>query len=185
MKAKLLTIAAELAEDLTEEDYRCIYSELREKCSLRQFAEFIHSDVSHAWWGRYEQRLAPLHHERRNELRRAVGLPELPWTVAQSLSNVSPNAAVWALGEQPAEHVVLVGGDAPQELTMRLNGSLTVIEDAPQEARVMAHTAPRTRKTHRTVSVSHETWERLNSIRKSAGLSWEEFARQWAESLKP
>ena len=90
MKAKLLTIAAELAEDLTEDDYRCIYAELREKCSLRAFAEFISSAVSHAWWGRYENRLVQLNHDRRNELRRAVGLPELPGTVAQALGNVSP-----------------------------------------------------------------------------------------------
>jgi hypothetical protein len=185
MKTKLLTIAAELAEDLTEDDYRCIYDELREKCSLRQFAEFIHSDVSHAWWGRYENQIVQLHHERRNELRRAVGLPELPWTVAQSLSNVSPNAAVWALGEQPAEHVVLVGGDAPQELTMRLNGKLTVIEDAPQEARVMGLTRRKTHKVHKTVNLSPTTWERLNTARKSAGLTWEQLAAQWAETLAP
>ena len=183
MKAKLLTIAAELAEDLTEDDYRCIYDELREKCSLRQFAEFIGSDVSHTWWGRYENQLVRLNHERRNELRRAVGLPELPWTVAQSLANVSPNAAVWALGEQPAERVVMVGADAPQELTMRLNGKLTVIEDAPQEAHVMGHTRPKTRRVHKTVNLSIATWERLNAARKSAGLTWEQLAAQWAESL--
>jgi hypothetical protein len=181
MKPKLLTVAAELAEDLTEEDYRCIYSELREKCSLRAFAEFIHSEVSHAWWGRYENQLAPLNHERRNELRRVVGLPELPWTVAQSLGNVSPNAAVWALGEQPVKRVVLVGADAPQEVTMRLNGNLTVIEDA----HVMGLTRRKAHKVRKTVNVSAETWERLNTARKSAGQTWEQLAAQWAETLKP
>lgn len=188
MKARLLTIAAELAEDLTETDYRDIYDELRQKCSLRAFAEFIGSEVSHAWWGRYENGLAQLNHERRNELRRVAGLPLLPYTVAQSLANVSPNAAVWALGEQPAERVVMVGADQPQTLTMRLNGTLTVIEDAPQEARVMGLTRPKTRRAHKTVNLSAETWERLNTARKSAGLTWEQLAQlaaQWAESLTP
>ena len=183
MKPKLLTIAAELAEDLTEDQYREIYEELRQKCSLRMFAESIGSEVSHAWWGRYENRLVPLHHERRNELRRAVGLPELPYTVAQSLANVSPNAAVWALGEQPAERVVMVGADQPQTLTMRLNGVLTVIEDAPQEGRVMGLTRPTKRRAHKTVNLSTETWERLNTARKSAGLTWEQLAAQWADRM--
>lgn len=184
MRAKLLTIAAELAEDLSEEDYRCIYDELREKCSLRQFAQFIHADVSHAWWGRYENGLAQLNHDRRNELRRAVGLPELPGTVAQAIANVSANAAVWSLGEQPAERVVMVGADAPQELTMRLNGNLTVIEDAPQEAHVMGHTRPKTRRVHKTVNLSGDTWERLNTARKAGGLTWEQFGQQWAKDCE-
>lgn len=182
MKPKLLTVAAELAEDLTEEDYRCIYTELREKCSLRAFAEFIGSEVSHAWWSKYETQHAPLNHERRNELRRAVGLPELPMTVAQALGNVSPNAAVWALGAQPAARVVLVGGDQPQTLTMRLNGNLTV---PPQNADGTVVPRPRKPATRRQVQVSLETWGRLNSVRKAAGLTWDEFAAQWAESLSP
>jgi len=181
MKANLVTIAAELAEDLTEDDYRCIYAELREKCSLRAFAEFISSAVSHAWWGRYENRLVQLHHDRRNELRRAVDLPDLPATVAQALGNVSPNAAVWALGEQPAERVVLVGGDAPQRITMHLNGDVTVIEDA----HVIGLTRRKTHKAHRTVNLSLATWQRLNAARKSARLTWEQLAAQWAESLTP
>lgn len=185
MKPKLLTVAAELAEDLTEEDYRCIYTELREKCSLRAFARFIGSEVSPTWWSRYENRLVKMNHERRNELRHAVGLPLLPYTVAQSLEHVSPNAAVWALGEQPAERVVLVGADAPQELTMRLNGNLTVIEDAPQDAHVMGLTRRTAHKVRKTVNVSLATWERLNTARKSAGLTWEQLAAQWAETLKP
>ena len=181
MKPKLLTISAELAEDLTDADYRCIYTELREKCSLRAFTEFIGSAMSHAWWGRYENYLVQLNHERRNELRRAVGLPELPWTVAQALGNVSPNAAVWALGEQPAARVVLVGADAPQRITMHLNGDVTVIEDV----HVIGLTRRKTHKVHKTVNLSLATWERLNAARKSAGLTWEQFAAQWAETLKP
>jgi hypothetical protein len=140
--------------------------------------------VSHAWWSKYETQHAPLNHDRRNELRRAVGLPDLPWTVAQSLSNVSPNAAVWAFGEQPAERVVLVGGDQPQMLTMRLNGNLAVLEDAPPESHVTVVPRPRKPATRRQVQVSLETWGRLNLIRKSSGLSWEEFGRLWAERIE-
>lgn len=183
MNAKLLTVAAELAEDLTEAQYREIYDELRERCSLRQFADAIGSTVAHSWWSKYEHGEAVLNHERRNELRRAVGLPELPWTVAQALGNVSPNAAVWALGEQPAERVVLVGADQPQTLTMRLNGNLTVIEDAPHNAD--GTVVPRRRRgaTVKRAPFSSETYQRLNLARRASGLSWEEFGRQWAESL--
>jgi transcriptional regulator with XRE-family HTH domain len=183
MEPRLLTVAAELAEDLSDVQYREIYDELREKCSLRQFAEFIGSTVSHAWWSKYENSTPPLalNHERRNELRRAVGMSELPLTVSQALGNVSPNAAVWALGEQPAERVVLVGGDQPQTLTLRLNGSLTVVEDAPQNADGTGVTRLRRRAPLKRIPLHPETWERLNSARKLAGLTWEEFARQWAE----
>jgi transcriptional regulator with XRE-family HTH domain len=185
MNAKLLTVAAELAEDLTDVQYREIYDELRERCSLRQFADVIGSEVSFSWWHKYERGEAPLNHERRNELRRAVGLPELPWTVAQALGNVSQNAAVWALGEQPAERVVLVGADQPQTLTMRLNGNLAVIEDAPPEAHVTGVTRARTRAARRQVNLSLDTYERLNLARKAAGLSWEEFGRKWAATVTP
>jgi hypothetical protein len=185
MEPRLLTVAAELAEDLSDAQYREIYDELREKCSLRQFAEFVGSAVAHSWWSKYEHGEASLNHERRNELRRVVGLPELPWTVAQALENVSPNAAVWAIGEQPAGRVVLVGADQPQTLTMRLNGNLTVIEDAPQNALGTVVPRARRRSAHRQVQLSLETWECLNLARKAAGLSWEEFGRRWAATVTP
>jgi transcriptional regulator with XRE-family HTH domain len=183
MNAKLLTVAAELAEDLSDVQYREIYDELRERCSLRQFADAIDSTVAHSWWSKYEHGEAVLNHERRNELRRAVGLPELPWTVAQALGNVSQNAAVWALGEQPAERVVLVGADQPQRLTMRLNGNLAVIEDAPHSADGTVVPRARRRSTRRQVNLSLDTYNRLNLARKASGLSWEEFGRKWADSL--
>ena len=64
---------------------------------------------------------------------------------------------------------------------MHLNGDLTVIEDA----HVIGLTRRKTYKVHKTVNLSLATWQRLNAARKSAGLTWEQLAARWAESLQP
>lgn len=172
----LLTRAAASAETLTDADYREIYDELRSKCALRQFAAAIGSAVSFGWWSNYERDAsAVLSRARRNELRRAVGLPELPVTVAQAVAGVDPDATVYQVGAAAAARVVLVGADAPPALTLRLNGALAVADDVPQNADVMAVTCPRRRAPRGTILVSIALRQRLNAARVAAGQTWEEY----------
>jgi len=44
---------------------------------------------------------------------------------------------------------------------------------------------PRKRRRYARPCLSIETYQRLNAARTAAGLTWEDFARQWADSLTP
>lgn len=171
-----VTTATDDADELAPSDYRDIYDELRSKCPLRQFADAIHSAVSFAWWSKYERGDAPLTRDRRNELRQAVGLAPLPPTVRDVLSAVPPAAAIHQIGVEPAARVVLVGSDAPDHLTIVLNGSVAVL-DQPVDCAVTPVTALRTaRKPTRSIRVSPDSFQRLQKLRAEAGMTWDEFA---------
>ena len=102
-RVTLVTGGAGSADKLTDTDYREIYGdELRSKTTLRQFAEFIGSKVRFAWWSKYERGEAHLERERRQELRRAVGLAELPRAVTEVTADVDTRCTCVAGGRWPA-----------------------------------------------------------------------------------
>lgn len=178
----LVTEGAERADRLSEADYREIYEELRGKTTLRQFAEFIGSAVSFAWWSKFERGEARLDRERKAELRRAVGLPALPRAVTEVTAGVDPNARVWSVGAGRADRVVLVGEGAHEPLTLRLNGNLRLMgEDEGPEAAVTGVTRRLRARSYRSLSVRRETWERLSEARLARGLTWEEFLQRLLE----
>jgi hypothetical protein len=199
-RVTLVTAGAGSAEQLSEADYREIYEELRNRTTLRLFAEFVESKVSFAWWSKYERGEARLDRERKAELRRAVGLPPLPVSVAEATAGVDPDARVWRVGDgapaAPAQpdRVILVGAEVAVPLTLRLNGDLQVSFDcAPagrsaqdadpaEECLVTGVTRPRRRVLSRAVRFSPDRWERLSSLRKEAGMTWDEFA-DWVATL--
>jgi hypothetical protein len=165
------------SDELSEQDYRDIYGEIREKCSLRQFSEFIHSEVSFAWWGQFEKGEKTLSQDRKSELRRAVGLPALPLTVAQATASVDPDAVVWRLGEGVPDRVVLVGVGTHEPLMLRLNGDLRILEELGEEP--VTGVSPTRRRLYRKhITIREQTWERLNAARCEAGLGWEGFLEQ-------
>jgi len=172
------------ADNLTDQDYREIYDELRSRCPLRQFAETIHSGVSFAWWSKYERSEPRLNHDRRNELRAAVGLPTLPPEVSAALASVSPNAAVWRYGHGTADQVLLVAeASHDQPVTVRLSGDLQIVsDDPPRHSPVTAVTPSRRRATTKAIRLYPETWERLSMLRREANMSWDEFAA-WIADL--
>lgn len=193
----VITTNAGSADTLTDQDYRDIYDELRQKCPLRQFAEAIHSAVSFAWWNKYERGEAVLNRERRNELRAAVGLPALPATVAEACATADLDATVYQVGASPADRLILIGADAHDPLDLHINGNLAVI-DAPasvgandhsplpaqpaQQSHVTPVTAPKRRAMTKAVRFSPERWERLSLLRKEADMTWDEFA-DWLLTL--
>jgi hypothetical protein len=189
----LITRRAGSADDLTEQDYREIYDELRSKCPLRQFAEAIHSQVSFAWWSKYERGEAHLTRARRAELRAAVGLPALPPAVADVLAGVDPDASVYQVGESsticPPDRVILVEAEAHEPLTLRLNGDLQIVgmdgmdgmDKAVENGHVTGVTRTRRRVATKAIRLYPETWERLSALRREAGMSWEEFGGWVAE----
>lgn len=183
----ILTSQAASSDQLTDQDYRDIYDELRQKCPLRQFAETIHSAVSFAWWNKYERGEAVLNRERRNELRAAVSLPALPATVAEACAAADPDATVYQVGAAPADRLILIGADAHDPLDLHINGNLAVIDapvradnhpptDLPQQSHVTPVTASRRRAMTKAVRFSPDRWQRLSLLRKEADMTWDEFA---------
>lgn len=162
-------------DELSATDYREIYDELRSHHTLRQFVAMIQTRYSIAWWSKYERGEIDLTREARSELRQAVGMPHLAPTIAEAVASADPNAAVYRVGEQRPDRIVLVGHDQP--VTLHLNGSLTVVDVVP-DMRVTAVT-----RRARRVSVKIDTalHERLNQARQAAGLSWSEFLTRLLE----
>lgn len=172
----LITAGAGSADTLTDGDYREIYDELRGKTTLRQFAEFIGSGVSFAWWSKYERGEAHLDRERRQELRRAVGLEELPRSVTEVTGTADADARIWQVGDGQPDRVVMVGRATHEPITMRLNGDLRILDEEDIQKRVVTGvTGSQRARNYRGLSVRRETWERLNVSRLRAGMTWDEF----------
>lgn len=113
-------------DDLSAGDYRDIYDELRQAKSLGAVVDLLHSEYSRAMWHQYERGERSLNRTMRNELRRAMGLPLLPPTVAEATAQASPDAAVWSVGEGVPEHVIMVS-ETP--VTLHVNGSVQAVTE--------------------------------------------------------
>jgi transcriptional regulator with XRE-family HTH domain len=164
-------------DDITDDDYRDIFCELREQHPLRQFARLAQTGYSIAWWSKFERGEVELTRAARNELRRAVGLPALPLTIGEAAAIADPDATVYRVGDGVPDVVILAAHRAP--LVMSLNGALNVVEDVPSNPRVTTVTRATRRKS---VHVGVAIWERLNSARQAAGLTWDEYLGKAVES---
>lgn len=145
MRVTVVTVDAE-RDDLTEQDYREIYNELRGQdparagayaVSLDRFVQAIGSHYTKGLWSKWqrwwvqEKGANPLNREMRSELRQAVGLPPLAATVVQAVAGVDPNAQVVQVGDRVPDQVVLVGVDGP--IRLHINGTVRVEEQDPGE----------------------------------------------------
>lgn len=169
----LITQNAANAETLSAQDYRDIYAELRTKCSLRAFAEAIHSGVSFAWWQQYEKdETRTLDWARRNELRAAVGLPLLPTPPAVAVSErLANNAVVYEVGTGIADRAVLIGDGAGDNLTLRIEDNAVTVYDAL----VTPITGARTHRTDKGLRLSAQTYKRASAARLARRQTWSEL----------
>jgi hypothetical protein len=161
MTVHLITKDATL-DDLSASDYRDIFTEIREKMSLDKFVALSGSLYSKAQWGKYEHAadMTPTR-AMRNDLRRAVGMAELPPTVADAVGAASPDASVWMVGEGTPETVIMVGSTP---VTLHVNGSVSEVVGN-------AHVTRLHRGTRRLVRpvVSECQKQRFDALR---GLKW-------------
>ena len=138
------------ADDLTPVDYRDIFTELRAARSLRRLVEAAGASEGRiAYWSRYGNDPAAVPDlAGKNELRRLVGLPELDPPAGQvAAAHVDPAAAVWQVGDGPADRVILLAHPGP--VTLHVNGAGPQIVDGAQDALytdVHGHTATQRRK---------------------------------------
>lgn len=190
-QAPRVTLVTALAEafDLSDAEYRRIYHELRQGRSLRAFATAISSGVSFAWWGKYEaDDAATLDRARKNELRRATGLAELPLSVQEATAAVHPDAAVYRVAgsrgqeaDGQVNRVILVEAGVGN-LDMRLNGSLHVA--VAQSGHVTAITPAKRPDVRKSVHLSPEAFAEANAARLAAGLSWDELLQLALDRLR-
>lgn len=177
--AVTLVTALSQASDLSDAEYRQIYERVATGRSLRNIELALHSKVSYAWWGQYASGTKTLDRDRKNELRVWAGLPLLPPTPAETVAAAAhPDAAVYQVGSDIASRIVLIGADVPA-VNLRVNGNCTVI-DAPLAAlphtpHVTGVTGHSRRSLRKTIHLSPDTWNRLNSRRLAAGLTWDEL----------
>lgn len=114
-------------DDLTEQDYRDIYEELRRGRSLAEFCQLIKTEVHKSWWSQYETGTRRLNTERKNELRRSVSRGELAPDVAKALEQVTEDARIWRIGTGAADRVVMLASDTPETLTVSVNHTVHVL----------------------------------------------------------
>lgn len=178
---------------LHPDDYREIYDEIRGyrveedkyAVSLDAFVGLVHSQFSKAAWSKYHRGELELNRTMRNELRRAVGMPDLTPSVAEVTAEVDPNALVVRVGEGVIDRLVMVAGHEP--MTVAVNGSVRAwVMDAHEDAPIVdvtAVTAPRRRRA--SVSLRPDVFERYNSLRVAHGLTWEELLELAWQRLEP
>lgn len=171
-------------DDLTEQDYRDIFDDLRHGSSLRIFARRIGSAVSASYWSQYEAGDKRLNHARKTELRRAVGLPALPAPAGEVLAqaDIAPDATVYQVGAGPVERAILVAHSAPSTLNLRLNGALSYTETcAMSQVGVTPVTLAKRRLPRHVVNLPENLFIRLNAARQEAGLSWVAYLARLVE----
>lgn len=137
-----VTTPAGRADRLTDADYRDIYDELRGYLSLADFILRSGSTVSRSWWSQYEAGVKHLSTARRNELRTAVGHPEIAPDVLTAVSEVTSNASVWRVGTGAADRVIMVATGAPETLNLRVNGGVHIADLAQQQNPADAEVTP-------------------------------------------
>lgn len=165
-------------DDLSAADYRDIYDELRERdesagtyaVSLDKFVTLVTSQYSKAQWSKYHNGETALTRTMRNELRRCVGLKPLPPTVAEATATASPDAAVWQVGDGPADSVIMVTGTEP--MTLHVNGAVSVVGTAAQSQQNTPVTAVTRKKSHESYRTRPTATKAQDERRSALGVKW-------------
>lgn len=177
-------------DNLSTQDYRDIYDELREKdernnsyaVSLDKFVTLVSSAYSKAQWSKYHNGETVLTRTMRNELRRCVGLKVLPPTVAEATASASPDAAVWQVGEGPAEHVIMVTTQEP--ITLHVNGAVSVASSAAQMAQDDAVTAVTRTVAQRRQYTRPTATDEQDARRIALGVKWKKVIERGLTALE-
>lgn len=164
---QIITLRQPGSDNLTPADYREIFQELRATRPLRALVEAAGAPEGRiAYWSRYgrDPDAAP-DFAGKNELRRLVGLPELdPPAGAVVTAAADPAAAVWQVGDGPADRVILLAEPGP--VTLHVNGAGPQVADGatiPMYSDVQGARAPQRRKAYLTVRLPVEWRSELES----------------------
>ena len=165
-------------DNLTDEDYREIYQEVRTGKSLRQFLLLTRSSVSPSFWSQYEQGTKSLTTERKNELRRAVNLPELAPDPAQALSEVTEDVQIWRIGQGAANRILMITPETTEPFTVSINGAISINSGESAQNSPEPNVTPVTRQSRTCVGIGGlrpETRSQLDAARRAQSLTWDAF----------
>ena len=174
-------------DDLSLTDYRDMVQELRGSLSLEKLIAELGSQYSKPLWAKVEKGETAPNRNQRNELRRYYKMPPLPPTVAEATATASPDAAVWQVGDGPADHVIMVTTHEP--ITLHVNGAVSVdsqrasISTLPfvtpvTQARKRARNAPRP-----FVSKRQEARQKA-LLDKGKAANWNEIINRGLDALE-
>ncbi|MBK8800385.1 MAG: hypothetical protein IPM07_30710 [Anaerolineales bacterium] len=177
-------------DDLSTQDYRDIYDELREKddcngsyaVSLDKFVTLVLSQYSKAQWSKYHNGETTLTRAMRNELRRCVGLKPLPPTVAEATATASPDAAVWQVGDGPADSVILVTGTEP--IMLHVNGAVSVADYTAGMPRNTGYNGQGATKRHEAYRTRPTATKAQDARRSALGVKWAEVIERGLKALE-
>ena len=177
MNITVVTDAQSRTDDLTDQDYRDIYTELREKLSLRQFIAQLDSKASPSWWSQYEAGGKELNWERKNELRHAVGLRLLAPSVILACAD-SSEATVYQIGTGASNRIVKITQNAPEALNLHINGSLMAFDNNARVTPVTLAGNGIVRRGRNCVGIGGlrlATRQSLDAKRQALGMTWDGF----------
>lgn len=168
-------------DDLSDADYGDIYRELRDGRTLRQFIELSVSTLSPSWWSQFDGGDKALTRRARNDLRRAVGLEQLPPANADLPDAIAAGAAVAQVGGELASRVILIAGSDDVTVTWNASGPQIVASGdvtpvpAAQPGEPVHEASQRRKERRKAIKVDPDLYEELNAARQIAGLSWPAF----------
>ena len=169
-------------DDLSLSDYVDMVQDLRTTLSLEKLITVLGSQYSKPLWAKVEKGEVPPNRNQRNELRRYYGMPPLPPTVAEATAAASPDAAVWQVGQGPADSVIMVTGTEP--ITLRVNGAVSVV-DVQVESPASAHVTEVTRtKRQRKYFPRYTATEAQNNRRLTLSVGWREIIEAGLTALE-
>lgn len=160
------TITKNASQDnLTEQDHRDIFEELRQQHSLRDFVALAKSTITIAQWSRYERGEWTLTRAAKNDLRRAVGVDVLPPTIAESVADVDGDAEVIEIGDgDTVRRVLKLRTSLP--LSISANGVV-----AARLSRCTGRTRPVRRRLRRDMSERQAAvWDALTDEQRNERL---------------
>lgn len=117
--------AGNTEDDLTEEDYRDMLAELRDKFTFAQLSTVCGLRYSGAYWSKLDRGLSPFTREVRAELRRVHHIALLRPTAQEAVAGVPADAAVICIAHDDSSQVnrvILIGGQ--EDVSVFHNGSL-------------------------------------------------------------
>lgn len=156
-------------DDLSDEDYRDIFTELRQAMSLDKLCVLLGSAYSKAQWSKYEHGQADLTRTMRQELRAAVDLPPLALTIVEALKDADPDAEVWRIGNDVPDRIIVTG--RATRGTIFVNGS--ICHEDENDAKYPPVTVV-TRATRKPL-VRPVATPAQNQRRLAAGATWTEI----------
>lgn len=143
------TITANAGQDvLSEQDYLDIYQEINPKhhvtgkpaMSLDKFVAFIGSRFTKATWNNWLLSKQASNRTMRNELRAAVGMPALPLSIEEALSDISQDAEIVEIGNGETRRVIKL--KTVENIVVYVNGTITATsQDTTLAARVIEVTS--------------------------------------------